>query len=276
MKIPLLFTYRNFRTGETISFKNKSSQLLFILSGKIITLTNSANHTYICAGQFTFISPHYIPKCKSLETSSILTVEISSVSQLQKVFPLDILKKECIHITKYQIQPYPINKETEYFLYYIKSCIKNDIIGDSFNESKLAELFLYLKKYYTLKDIAHLFFPIINYTFDFHSFILSNYKKVKSVNEFATLAHCSLSTFKRKFLENMHAPPGKWMTEKKKADILNELHNGGKKFIEISEEYNFSSRAHFSFFCKKHFGKSPQTLRNEYKFFKQPSLKKQL
>ena len=55
-------------------------------------------------------------------------------------------------------------------------------------------------------------------------------------------------------------------------DILDELKNENKSFVELSEDFHFSSRAHFSTFCKKHFGKTPQMLRAElranYKYIK--------
>lgn len=264
---PCLFSSKELKAEESLSFVDKDSHLFFVLSGEVVVVAHNADCKRVRCNQFAFICPQYIYAGKVVEDARILTIDILPSLQVHGLYPLDSLRGECSHITKYRFQIYEIKHVFQLFLNYVYACLKYDIVCHSFDEWKLGELFLHLHKCYTRSELASLFYPVVSKTFDFKTFVLSNYRRVKSVNEFAALAHCSLSTFKRRFVEEMHEVPGKWLTDKRKIDILEKLKSEDKSFAELSEDFHFSSRAHFSTFCKKHFGKTPQMLQAELRSY---------
>ena len=86
---------------------------------------------------------------------------------------------------------------------------------------------------------------------------------MNSLNEFATLAHTSVDTFKRRFKETFNEPVHKWITHRKAEHIYRDIVLTNKSLGELAEQYHFSSVAYLSTFCRQHLGRTPQQLRNE-------------
>ena len=126
---------------------------------------------------------------------------------------------------------------------------------------KRKELAFILGYYYSDQDLASLLHPLSQYTTSFQFFVLENYSKVKTVEEFAQLGGYTATTFRRIFNNVFHEPVYEWMMKRKKETIIYELHHTKATISEICFNNGFESLPHFSNFCKKNFGASPRTLR---------------
>lgn len=131
----------------------------------------------------------------------------------------------------------------------------------SLNTIKEKELFLILFSYYSNSELMSLFYPLLGHNISFKSFVMQNYTKVKGVQEFADLACCSISTFKRRFYENFGESVYQWMLDQKSKHILHSLTMENVAFGDIIYEYGFFSASHFNWFCKRKFGATPSMLR---------------
>jgi len=134
-------------------------------------------------------------------------------------------------------------------------------ICGKFLDLKCKELTFILTNLYPLPQISSFFFPISTYTEGFHYFIMQNYEKVKTVEEFAHLGGYSTTTFRRLFKNVYGVPVYEWMLDKKREGILNDLQSTKQRISVISARYGFDSLSHFAHFCKDSFGDTPRSLR---------------
>ena len=111
---------------------------------------------------------------------------------------------------------------------------------------------------YELASLAH---PLSKYLNSFQYFVLRNYSKVKTVEEFARLGGYSEATFRRIFADIFHIPVYEWILTRRKEDILYDLQRSNESVSAICYKYGFESLPNFSNFCKKSFGTSPRQLR---------------
>lgn len=130
-----------------------------------------------------------------------------------------------------------------------------------FLEIKCQELVYILTCYYPLPQICAFFYPISTYTESFHYFVLQNYDKVKSVEEFAHLGGYTTTTFRRLFRNLYNMPVYEWILDKKREGILKDLQYTKQRISVISARYGFDSLSHFAHFCKDSFGDTPRSLR---------------
>lgn len=86
---------------------------------------------------------------------------------------------------------------------------------------KQQEVLLVLRGYYTKKELFTFFSSILGNTGHFEDFVMNNYRKVKSVKEFAGLYCTSERSFNRKFQNCFKESPYQWM-QKKKAELIRE------------------------------------------------------
>ena len=132
-----------------------------------------------------------------------------------------------------------------------------------YHQIKREELFMYLRAGYTKEELAMFFSPVLGKNLDFKDFVLTHYKQIFDVREFAQKANMSQSTFNRRFKESFNDTALKWLLARKSESILNDIVKSDLTFAEISEKYRFSSPSYFVTFCKKHYGKTAAVLRRE-------------
>ena len=126
---------------------------------------------------------------------------------------------------------------------------------------KRQELVFVLTNYYSLPQISSFFYPISSYTESFHYFIMQNYLKVKSVEEFAHLGGYGVATFRRLFKNMYGSPVYEWILNKKREGILDDLKFTKKRISAISSYYGFDNHSHFAHFCQNSLGDTPRALR---------------
>ena len=122
-----------------------------------------------------------------------------------------------------------------------------------------------MRGYYTKKELFTFFSSILGHAGHFEDFVMDNYRKVKSVKEFAGLYCTSERSFNRKFRDCFKESPYQWM-QKKKAELIREkISESDTPFQEIAMDFDFNSQAHFTSYCKRLFGMTPSKLRTESK-----------
>lgn len=142
----------------------------------------------------------------------------------------------------------------EYFMEQPDACSK-------YLDIKCQEIIYILTCYYPIQQISTFFYPISTYTESFHYFVMQNYDKVKSVEEFAHLGGYTTTTFRRLFKNMYGIPVYEWILDKKREGILNDLQYTKQRISTISARYGFDSLSHFAHFCKDSFGDTPRALR---------------
>lgn len=128
-------------------------------------------------------------------------------------------------------------------------------------EMKCKELIYVMSNYYPPHLISNFFYPIVSYTESFQYFVMQNFAKVRTTEEFAHLGGYKTSTFRRLFRNLYGMPVYVWILNKRRESILNDLLNTDDRIGIISQRYGFDKLPHFSHFCKDSFGDTPRNLR---------------
>lgn len=165
----------------------------------------------------------------------------------------------------YDFNLLPIRERIGEFLALLKNCLDDKLSCLHFHELMERELFIFFRAYYTKEELAAFFYPLIGKDVDFKDFVLGNYLHIPNIQEFASQSNMSLTTFKRRFQDAFGQSAHKWIMERKAEWVYKDILLTDKPFPEIGQEYGFQSATYFSEFCKKHFGKSPQELRENGK-----------
>jgi len=156
-----------------------------------------------------------------------------------------------------------INKPLKKFISTTIFYMNEGVFCKHFHEIKQKELFYLLRYFYTKKEIAGLFAPIISNNLDFKNIVLSNYLNASSVKELAHICNYSLSSFNRIFKKNFQENPYIWLQNQKVKYIIGRLSDKNIPLGQIIDEFKFSSPSHFTIFCKKHLNLTPSQYRKQ-------------
>ena len=157
-----------------------------------------------------------------------------------------------------------INKPLKKFLTTLIFYMNEGVFCKHFHEMKQKELFYILRYFYTKREIAALFAPIISSNLDFKNLVLANYLNASSVKELAQICNYSLSSFNRVFKRNFEENPYIWLQNQKVKYIAGRLSDKNIPLSQIIDEFRFSSPSHFTIFCKKHLNLTPSQFRKQH------------
>ncbi len=136
------------------------------------------------------------------------------------------------------------------------------IVDENMIMNKIKELLLILSKSENASSVhdfvESLFVP---HEYDFTEVIQQNLYSDISINDFAKLCNCGVTTFKRKFKEHYKNTPAKYILVKKLEKATQLLYIKNKAIADIAYDCGFETIPNFNKAFKKHFGKSPSEFR---------------
>jgi AraC family transcriptional regulator, exoenzyme S synthesis regulatory protein ExsA len=91
----------------------------------------------------------------------------------------------------------------------------------------------------------------------------SNFLYNLGLDQYARLANCSLSTFKRNFVDLYGMPPGKWLLQKRLEHSMKRILTTDENINEIAFISGFENTSHFVKAFKKEFGDTPNSFRRK-------------
>lgn len=92
--------------------------------------------------------------------------------------------------------------------------------------------------------------------------MMENFPYNLKLEDYATLCHMSLSTFKRGFKGQFNEAPGKWLMDRKIELATSFLQTTDKPVAQVALDCGFEDSSHFIKVFKKHKGETPQYFRN--------------
>lgn len=144
-----------------------------------------------------------------------------------------------------------------------KTVIQTGVLCYHYQLLKRDTFLLMLRAFYDKNELANLFSSILSEDFNFKTEILQLYSSSQNVNELIEQSGLSATTFNRKFKAAFHTTPSKWLAQKKKESLLNEIRMTDLPLKEIAEGFNFTPN-YLIKFCKDHFGQTPTELRSTH------------
>ncbi|MDR1562456.1 MAG: helix-turn-helix transcriptional regulator [Dysgonamonadaceae bacterium] len=266
---------RNYLSDFNIGFKSIS-----LPAGEVFTPDNRFYHCllFMMSGE---ASLSYNARTFLLKKDTMCFIPISAncsfkaeeeISFIVNYFnrPVNLCEKEAIEgLSEYldgaELNPVMrINTAMKLFLSSMNFYLQNGTACKHFYEVKHQELLFVLRYFYDKPSLAGFFKPIISNNFDFRNLVLENCSKAASVKELAALCKCSISSFSRMFNINFGENPYQWMQNRKMKHIIVKLANKNIPFIDIIDEFGFSSPGHFTTYCKRHLNKTPSKFRREH------------
>lgn len=262
---PVQRTFRVFRPQPGVKCTesdNAGSTLLFLLDGEIEFTNASVRKRILQKNEIALIPEGSSYSTEVKKPSHVIACSFGNDIKLGSRIHLESLSEYKKDIT-YSYNTLPFQGEVKTFLILLNEYLENGVGHKPLQELKLEELFILFRAYYTKEQLAAFFYPILSRDTDFNHFVLSNYRKVANVEEFARLAHVSLSAFNRKFKKHFNEPAYQWMLRRKTEGVLDDIQGTDKSFLTISLDWNFSSQAHLTKFIKQQCGLSPSQIREE-------------
>ena len=157
--------------------------------------------------------------------------------------------------------PFFIIENDAYIASYLDTLSKMSLLTSDFNAEMLSlkfdEIMLYLLTKYGQKFELYLYSLISKETSPFKKTIESNVYSNLKLEEIAFLCNMSLSTFKRNFIAEYKASPGKWLQDKRLQRAKEVMESEGLKASDIYLDFGYSNLSNFSIAFKNKFGISP-------------------
>lgn len=238
------------------------SVLIFLLEGEALVTCNNYKNKLQKAGEILLLPNNSCCYVQVLKPSTIISCSFVRNIDFCSRFSFGHLVEFIPNDFTYDFRTLPICEVMSQYLSMLKRYLEDGLSCVHFHELKEKELFILLRAYYTKEELAAFFYPLLGKDVDFKDFVLSNYLTYDDLSEFARQANMSLDTFKRRFKEAFGESAHKWITSRKSEMIYRDLLMTEKPLADIASEYRMSSQAYLSTFCKQHFGKTPQELRD--------------
>jgi AraC-like DNA-binding protein len=132
-------------------------------------------------------------------------------------------------------------------------------VGQHILSLKFEEIILYLSDKYGQRFLFYLNSLLSNRReLSFKSIVENNVCSNLSIEEIAFLCNMSLSTFKRKFIDIYHVPPGKWFQKERLHKAREMMAVNKLKASEIYMDFGYNNLSNFSAAFKNEFGFSPK------------------
>ena len=167
------------------------------------------------------------------------------------------------HRSDYNVKQVQVDMLLNNFKQSIDILLENpELVDDGIIKTKLKEFIQLIYKSGNapsqLDFLTSLFHP---HEIEFKSVIQKNLYANLSLDELATLAHLSISSFKRKFKETFDEPPKKYIIRKKLEKAAELLRAGNDRISDIAYDVGFESVATFNRNFASIYGKSPSDYR---------------
>jgi AraC-like DNA-binding protein len=257
------FKYLEVEPGSNFLEKsNAFNHLVFLLDGEMLVTSDVAVSQHIFAGEM-FLVPYFsILPSKVLKKGSVILFTFVKPTNLCTKMDFESLAPLCKDLA-YRFKSFVIHPVLSEFLSLLSHYLQDGVMCQHLHELKHKELFILMRLYYTRKDLAELFHPIIGKTLDFKSLVMQNYFTVTKVQELAEICGFSKPTFAKKFKDEFGINPYEWMQKQKSDHIKSRLADISLPIKEIVDEFQFVSQAHMNTYCKKFFGTTAAKLRRD-------------
>lgn len=263
------FKYIEFKKDEVILEKETLwNHLLFFIEGECVINYNQFKDRKFQAGSIVLIPKMAMTKIEVTAGTRLLSLSFSIPLNLCDKFALQSLTEICSKL-EYNFEPLAIRYPLHPFLDLVTYCLIQKMGCGHFHSLLQQELFFLLRGFYTKKELALLFYPILGTELSFKDFIIENYSKVNNVNELISLSNMGKCNFYSKFKQVFGVTAKQWLMKQRDQHILNKVMTSETTIGELMEEFNFESQAHFTNYCKQHFDCTPRELIMKYQAMNQ-------
>lgn len=242
--------------AQLLSLRNQdSSHIYYMLRGHVVVVHNNEQHE-IFTEQMFLITKNISSHCVAKEDSVLIELPILSSIDLCSAKVLDLLKSD----VKYGVYHFHALCCKPGMMIYFD--LLEDILSWSMNcvylhELKIVEFLLSIKFEYSREEITRFFYPLIKELDGFKVLIRKSVNAATTARDLASISGMPYSNFLHYFKKQFGVSAQEWLHANRVKLIEERLYERGISISDIIREFNFSSAAHFSKFCKENFGHTP-------------------
>ena len=253
------------KAGEVFAWNdyNQVNHLVFLLTGETEVIYGSLYPRRVSGGNMLFLTPMSNCVCKALAPVKMIIVGMDRITHSCDKFFFQNLSP-IYSLIKYEFRELEIRIPMDSFLDLIYCYLKENISVNDLFPSKIRELFILFRAYYSSEEVAMLFYPLLGKNMEFRKMVADNYLRVKNAKEYADLCGYSLGVFQRKFKDVFGETVYQWMQRQKAEQIKHMLMTTDISLKELAEKLDFASPAHLNKFCKIWFEMTPTEVRQTF------------
>jgi len=249
----------NLKEDQDFEFIARENKILLVINGSLKCSLPGYTDEHLCSGQMIFISIGTRCLINTTEGASVICLKPGLILRHCNLSVLNQPELPKNKLTILKFTPI-ISAYVESLKWFLNMNFKDHTLYICI---KTRELFYLMSICYTHGERSLFFRNLASRDKDFSDFIYQNYRKVKSVNELASLSCYSRSGFEKRFRKTFGVPASHWITLRKAADIYHEIRRSRKSIKQICFDHGFSSLSHFHKFCKSKFGLPPGYIRKQ-------------
>ena len=258
------FELRTFPKGTTVHNDDlDTNYLIYCESGHARISSTIFHDEILCAGEIMFVP----------RQSECFGIALSDVKLLVHKFNNTVCCYEnCILSYLYShkcidTKIYCCKLAAPYSLRMLMSGVLS-YLDDATHDTRLwhlkhKELIWIFTRYFTPEELRSFFHPMTDERVPFKNLVLTHYRKAYYTEELADLCGYGIHTFRRHFKKHFGISVYKWMIQKRAEHIKYRLTMSYIPFVDIIDEFNFSSHQHFCNFCKQYLDDTPGNIRKK-------------
>jgi AraC-like DNA-binding protein len=251
--------------GKDVQIISDLHQIIFVNSGGLTVSDEDIADKKVKEGEAILVPRQSPYVFKVWKEANVLVIRLGNHLNLYDYLPPDLAteKKKKLKVKGNDAGFLKPHQRMMEFAIMLEKHICDGIKNIRFFDLKISEFLILIQAYYDKRQLVNFYAPIYSHDFIFSNNVFKNIDRVKTVKELANTFEYSLSGFEKKFKKIFEVSPYKWIQEQKAKKIYYEVSYGPKTFTRLSQEYGFSSPAHFNDFCKQYYGYTPGSLRKK-------------
>lgn len=262
--------YLNLDESQEWNLVLVNNKILILLEGSLEFSLGEFSQKTMFDKTMLMIPAGYHFSARAISKVKLIVMRMDVQSQFCDCYSFNNLSSEKDQSVSSDISCLNFTQELTQFIDSLTMYLNDGVKCSYLYQLKIKEFLFLLRTYYKSEDLYSFFYMYLTNNTSFSDYVYKNYKKVKTVEEFAKLSNYSISGFQKRFKRVFGTSAYQWMKEQRSRNILHEINNTKKSFKEISDDFGFYSPSHFNDFCKMQFGTTPGVIRkNGYDFKKQ-------
>ena len=259
------FIHKHIKKGEVFhNEKTYFNTFIFCLDGHNQIMCNDTK-IELTSGNMLFIPIGTDTHTIAIEDSDIMLMLFEDVINVcDKLFLesySEIISEEPSTVISSIDMRYPINK----MITTMKFCLDRGVTCIKLHEIKHQELFIYLRSFYTKKELASMFYHISGKNYSFRKFILTSWKIDMNTDEIIAKSNMSKSTFLRTFKKVFNSTPLKWKQQQICNKLVQLAIDPTTTIQDLLVDTGISKRDQLNQFCLTHFGCTPTEFIKRYR-----------
>lgn len=253
--------------GEIIQDLNKNDefQICFVLKGSLCFFKNQTDAIpqLVTKNEFFFVSRFQKCSIRAIDDTQII---VHACNIIAPQFHNKIMEnlEEMPLLDLKPIEVLPICPLLVSYLDLLVDYMKIPVKAPDLHHAKEYELFSLLKLNYSKNQLASLFRDVLLKELQFHVAVMKNYKFCRTAKELAEACGYSINIFNQLFKSNFGGnTPYHWLQKQTSSEIEYKLKESNQSIKEIMLEYHFKTFSHFTTYCKRNIGNTPNEIRRQ-------------